>query len=57
MKKAIKDGVHGFTLALLKELESGDPLFVKHHNLAIEKERDGPETPGIGAGYVSILCN
>src|SRR4029077_11129835 len=33
-KKAIKDSVHRFTLILLKELKSGNTLFVEYHNLA-----------------------
>jgi len=43
VKKAIKDGINWFTLVLLKELKSGNTLFVKYHNLTIEKERAGAE--------------
>src|SRR3984893_16274108 len=43
VKKAIKDGIHRFALVLLKELKSGNTLFVKYHNFTIEKERGGAE--------------
>jgi len=38
VKKAIKHGIHRFTLVLLQELKSGNTPAVKYHNLAIEKK-------------------
>jgi len=45
MKKTVKDGIYGFAFLLLKELESGNLLLIKHNNLAIKKEGGGFKDP------------